>query len=97
VIRHIALLTFDDGATDAQVEAIETALSALPGRLPRMRRYEIGRDLEINSGNTSFAVVADFDNVADYLAYRDDPEHRRIIAELIAPILAARAAAQYEI
>ena len=97
MIRHIALLTFIEGTTDAQVQAVEDALSTLPARLPQLRAYVIGRDLALNEANASFAVVADFASVDDYIAYRDDPEHRRIIAELIAPILAARTGAQYEI
>jgi hypothetical protein len=97
VIRHIALLTFVEGTTDAQVQAVDDALSTLPARLPQVRAYVIGRDLGINDGNASFAVAADFANVDDYIAYRDDAEHRRIIAELITPILAARTGAQYEI
>ena len=97
MIRHVALLTFVDGATEAQVRAIEDALSTLPARLPQLRAYAIGRDLGINAGNASFAVVAEFANVDDYVAYRDDAEHRRIIAELISPILAARTGAQYDV
>jgi Stress responsive A/B Barrel Domain len=97
VIRHVALLTFVDGATEEQVRAIEDALSTLPARLPQLRAYAIGRDLGINAGNASFAVVAEFANIDDYVAYRDDPEHRRIIAELISPILAARTGAQYDV
>jgi Stress responsive A/B Barrel Domain len=97
VIRHVALLTFVDGATEEQVRAIEEALSTLPARLPQLRAYAIGRDLGINAGNASFAVVAEFANIDDYVAYRDDPEHRRIIAELISPVLAARTGAQYDV
>ena len=97
MIRHIALLTFVEGTGDAQIQAVEDALSTLPARLPQVRAYVIGRDLGVNEGNASFAVAADFATVDDYIAYRDDAEHRRIIAELIAPILAARAGAQYEI
>jgi hypothetical protein len=97
VIRHVSLLTFADDTTDEQVRAIETALATLPARLPQLRSYAIGRDLAINAGNASFGVVADFATVDDYLAYRDDPEHRRIITELIAPVLAGRTAVQYEI
>jgi Stress responsive A/B Barrel Domain len=97
VIRHVALLTFVDGATEEQVRAIEEALSTLPARLPQLRAYAIGRDLGINAGNASFAVVAEFANIDDYVAYRDDPEHRRIIAELIPPVLAARTGAQYDV
>jgi Stress responsive A/B Barrel Domain len=97
VIRHVALLTFVDTATDAQIRAIEDALAKLPARLPGLKAYFIGRDLRFNDANATFAVAADFDDVDGYVAYRDDTEHQRIFAELITPILAGRAAAQYEI
>jgi hypothetical protein len=97
VIRHIVLLTFAETATDAQVQAVEDALSTLPARLPEVRAYVIGRDLRLNDANATFAVAADFDDVDGYVVYRDDPEHRRIIAEIISPILVSRTAAQYEI
>jgi hypothetical protein len=97
VIRHIALLTFTDGTTDDRIEAIERALSTLPGVIPELQAYAIGRDLGINEGNATFAVVADCATIDDYLVYRDHPEHRRIITELIAPALAGRAGAQYEL
>ena len=97
MIRHVSLLTFVDSTTDAQVREIEAALSVLPARMPQLRAYAIGRDLALAEGNASFAVVADFDSVDDCVAYRDDPEHRRIIAEHIGPVLAQRTAVQYEI
>ena len=97
MIRHVALLTFVAGTTDEQVRAIEDALLTLPAHLPQLRSFKIGPDLGLNDGNATFAVVAEVANVDDYVAYRDDPEHRRIIAELIAPVLAARTGAQYEI
>jgi Stress responsive A/B Barrel Domain len=97
VIRHVSLLTFTPEATDAQIDAIAQALSGLPARLPKLRSYTFGRDAGINTGQASFAVVADFDTVDDYLEYRDDAEHRRILSELITPVLAARSASQYEI
>jgi hypothetical protein len=96
VIRHVVLLTFADSATDAQIQAVEDALSKLPDRLPELKAYVIGRDLLLNDANATFAVAADFEDVAGYIAYRDDAEHKRIIAELITPILASRTAAQYE-
>jgi hypothetical protein len=42
-------------------------------------------------------VVADFDNVEDYLVSRDHPVHREIIQTYVQPIMADRAAVQYEI
>jgi hypothetical protein len=96
VIRHVSVLTFADGVTESQVTAIEDALATLPGRVPSLRGYSFGRDLAVDDGNGSFAVIAEFDSIDGYRAYRDDPEHQRIIAELIRPVLAGRAAVQYE-
>ena len=93
MIRHVSLITF---AEDADLTEFEAALATLPARLP-IRNYQVGRDAGINQGNASFAVVADFDSVADYLQYRDDPEHQRILKELAGPMLVARTVVQYEI
>ena len=94
MIRHIALLTFVEGTTEEQVASIEAALARLPDRIPALRSYSFARDLGIDAGNASLAVIAEIDDEAGYLTYRDDPEHRRIIVELIRPVLAGRAAAQ---
>lgn len=96
MIRHVSLLTFAAGTTGEQVGAIEEALAALPRRLPIVA-YAYGRDLALHEANAHFAIVADFATTDDYLAYRDDREHARILAELIRPVLAARTAAQYEL
>ncbi|MDZ4826160.1 MAG: Dabb family protein [Actinomycetota bacterium] len=94
MLRHVSLLTL---SSDADFDAIEHALRALPARLPQLLDYRVGRDAGIDEGNTTFAVVADFEDAEGYLVYRDDPEHKRIAAELIRPHLQSRAAAQYEI
>jgi hypothetical protein len=40
-------------------------------------------------------VVADFDDVAGFEAYRDDPRHQAVIQEVIRPALVSRAAVQH--
>ena len=40
-------------------------------------------------------MVADFDDEAGYLTYRDHPDHQRFIAELITGKVSERAAVQY--
>lgn len=97
MIRHVALLTFAPGTSDEAIERIASALSGLPDRLPGLRHYAFGRDLGVDAGNADFAVVADLDDEAAYAEYRDDPEHRRIITELIRPVLAGRTAVQFRV
>ncbi|MFI6928009.1 Dabb family protein [Nonomuraea spiralis] len=94
MIRHIVLFTWADDATDEQKATVAAELGKLPGVIPELRAYTVGPDAGINQGNHEFAVVADFDNVDDYLVYRDHPRHQAVIAEHIKPIVAARAAVQ---
>ena len=95
MFRHVVLLTFTEDTNAKDVRAVTDALNTLPARIPAMRDYRVGTDLGLVEQNAHFAVVADFDDVAGYVTYRDDPEHQRIIAELIRPHLASRVA-QYE-
>jgi hypothetical protein len=88
----VSVITLADGSDTAE---LEEALAALPARLT-FRDYRFGCDLGLNPDNASFGVVADFDTIADYEAYRVDPEHQRIIAEMIKPMLVARTVLQYE-
>ncbi|MEV5897709.1 Dabb family protein [Nonomuraea fuscirosea] len=94
MIRHIVLFTWTEEATDEQKARVVTELRKLPGQIPQLRSYTVGADAGINQGTWDFAVVADFDNVDDYLVYRDDPGHQAVIAEHIKPIVAGRAAVQ---
>ena len=96
MIRHTVLFTWTDDATDAQRKRVADELSRLPGIIPALRAYAMGTDVGVNEGNWDFAVTADFDDLDGYLAYRDDPTHRAIIAEHIAPIIGRRAAVQFQ-
>lgn len=95
--RHIVLLTVADDAPTGRAEEIVAALRALPERIPELRRYVVGTDLGISEGNATVAVVADTEDRAGWEAYRDHPDHQRVISELIAPVLVARSAVQHEI
>jgi DNA-binding Lrp family transcriptional regulator len=96
LIRHTVLFTWKDDATDTQLKRVPEELSRLPGVVPSLRAYAMGTDIRVNEGNWDFSVTADFDDLDGYLAYRDDPTHRAIIAEHIQPIIATRAAVQFE-
>ncbi len=96
MFRHVVLLRWTPEATGAQKQALADQLAKLPGMISTIRGYHIGPDAEVNSGNADYAVVAEFDDEAGYLTYRDDPEHRRIITEYLRPILASRTAVQFE-
>ena len=97
MFRHVVLFTFKPETTPETKTAIVDALRTLPGVIPELRDFRVGLDAGVNEGNYEMAVTADCDDVDGYLVYRDNGEHQRIIAELIRPAIAQRAAVQYEI
>lgn len=94
MIRNIVLVRLKAGQDPAVVADIQDALRNLncPGTLS----YTIGDDLGLREGNWSFAIVADFTDVAAYKAYDLDAEHNRIRARL-APLTEQIARLQFEL
>lgn len=89
---HIVTFRFRPGS-DAPTVA-SAALIELAATVPQVREYRCGPDAGVSEGNADMALVAVFDSEEDFAVYRDHPEHRRIIAELIAPDLLERTAVQ---
>jgi hypothetical protein len=96
MFRHVVLFRWTEDATDEQRATLVKRLNELPGRIPEIRAYAIGADAGINPGNYDFAVAADFADRDGYVVYRDHPAHRAVVEECVRPILADRAAVQYE-
>ena len=96
MFRHVVLLTFTEGTTKAQQDAVLAGLESLPGQIPEIRSYHFGLDAGIADGNASLAVVAEFEDQAGYQAYATNAVHLKVIAETIKPVLAARSAVQFE-
>jgi hypothetical protein len=97
VFRHVVMFRWKPEASVADQDAVAAGLGELRAAISTIRAYRFGADSGINEGNFDFAVVADFDDAEGYLAYRDHPAHRALIAERISPIVAERSAVQYDV
>jgi hypothetical protein len=95
MIRHTVLFRWSPEATPEQKQLAESLIGQLPSLVPTLRAFSFGTDLGVNEGNFDFAVSAVFDDVAGYLAYRDNPDHRAMVRDHILPIAADRAAVQF--
>jgi Stress responsive A/B Barrel Domain len=95
VFRHTALFRFTDESTAEQRQAMIDALQTLPSTIPQLRAYDVSLDAGLVEGNWDASVVADFDDEDAWRSYTADAEHQRILAEVIRPILADRAATQH--
>ena len=97
MIRHVVLFTWTPETTAEQKQAVHAELATMPPAIPTIRAYKYGPDVGINPANSDYVVVADFDDAAGYVTYRDHPAHRAMVERYVSPIVAGRAAIQFEI
>lgn len=95
-LHHVGLLRFAPGTTPETVEAVIDAIRGLPGQIGGVETYDVGADVGATEDNWDLAITATFADHDAYAVYRDHPVHRQVITELIAPVLAERAAVQFE-
>lgn len=94
VFTHVVTFKWrSDSVAEAPLAA---ALQDLASRLGGVRSYLCGPDAGLTADTYDFAVVASFDDRDAFIAYRDHPEHQRILAEMILPNLESRTAVQLE-
>ena len=96
MFRHVAMFEWVEGVTPEQIAAVGEALFPLPAIIPEIRSFRFGPDAGLAEGNFDYVVTADFDDVDGFRAYRDHPDHRMVARQVIGPILAARAAVQFD-
>ena len=97
MICHVVLLDWNEACTDAAVQEVTDGLAALPGRIPQIRSYHFGPDLQVNDRNADYVLVANFENEADFRTYVDHPAHVALMKNLTGPILASFSSAQFEL
>ena len=96
-IRHCVLGAFTDEATDAQKEAMISAVLGMKSKIPEIRSISAGLDAGLASGNHGFAATVDFDSKEAYGVYASHPAHVEVISNYIKPILrpGSRTAVQF--
>lgn len=95
MFRHVVMFRWTEGLEPGHGAAVAAALDRLPDLIPEIRGYRHGPDVGLNPGTFDYALVAEFDDAAGYLAYRDHPDHQAFIAGHIAGKTADRAAVQF--
>lgn len=93
---HIVSFKWHDHTTPSDVEQITAALTALAPNLSGAHSYRCGPDVSRTPASYDYAVVGVFTDRSHFEAYRDHPEHQRILNDLILPHLANRIVVQLE-
>lgn len=93
-LTHIVTFKWrdDDPAPAGTADALRALVSGLHG----IRSYLCGSDAGLTPGAYDFAVVGSFEDGECFTAYRDHPEHQRILNDMIVPHLESRTVVQLE-
>jgi Stress responsive A/B Barrel Domain len=94
MFTHIGMLTLKDGSTDADRQSIVDGLADLVGVIDGLESVQAGFDLGLREDNASLIFLLSFDSQASWQAYQEAEEHKAIIRERIAPVLASKAFVQ---
>jgi hypothetical protein len=95
MIRHVVVFRFKEGVSSDQIDALDAALRALPGRISEIRSYTTGRDLDLTPSTSDYAVVAEFDTVDDYRTYASHRDHVTVIEKLVTPLITEATRVQF--
>lgn len=107
MIRHITIFKWREDAEPEQVAALKRALAYIPEKIPEIAGLTFGDDLGLDSGKFGrkigvetqggdFALVMDFNTLADFHTYNDHPERERLVNEYFRPIVVGRTSLQFE-
>ena len=95
MIRHIVLWRLKAEGR-ARFEEIRTALEAQQGRIPGLRRVEVGRSFAPGRRAVDFALICDFESRAALEAYQQHAAHRETRA-IVDPLVEEHWIADYEL
>lgn len=98
MILHLALFTFHEGTSDADVAELTAALRSMAEELrENLVSYDCGPNLGLTPGGADYAVAARVATPEDLAAYLDSAEHKAVYDRVLGRLLAGRSVAQLEV
>ena len=94
MVRHIVLWRLKS-ESDADFQAIRAALEGQAGRIPGLRRVEVGRCFNRGRRAVDFALVCDFESREALTAYHRHEAHLETRA-IVDPLIAEHWIADYD-
>ena len=97
MIRHVVVFTWSPDADPERRASTLQALRGLEQEVGGMTSLTVADDAGLSAGNADTVLIADFPDAEAFYRYAQDPVHLSVVAEFVRPILAARAAIQYQV
>ncbi len=100
MVKHIVFWRLKpnaEGATrEVNARRIKERIEGLRGRIPGVRRLEVGIDVERSDAAWDLALYSEFDDAAALADYQKHPEHVAVAA-FIGKVRETRAVVDYEV
>lgn len=93
MILHLAVFIWNEDVTDADVDDLTAALTAMAEGIPELLSYAAGTNLRVRPGG-DYAVAALVEDEAALTAYLDSPAHLAVYEQHLGRMIAQRSAAQ---
>jgi hypothetical protein len=97
MILHLAMFTWRDDVTAADVAQLTAQLEAMAAGIPSLRTYHCGENLRLRPSDADYAVAAMVDDEAGLAAYLDSDAHKAVYDRLLGRMIERRQAAQLDI
>ena len=94
MLRHAVLIWTTEDSTATQQDALIAGLAALPNTIEAIGTYVMGRDEGISPGAPDISLMATFDDVGAFNAYRQHADHVAAVRDLLEPICDRRVSTQ---
>ncbi|GFO68266.1 stress responsive protein [Geomonas limicola] len=95
MITHIVLFKLKERTPEA-VQAAQTRLLSMQGKVEMLRHLEVGLDLIHSERSADIALVTKFDSLEDLQAYQVHPYHANEVAAYMRSVCSQVTAADYE-
>ena len=99
MVVHIVMWRLQESALDqdkaANARLIRDKLEALRGRIPGLRRIEVGIDCSASPASADIVLVTEFDSRAALTAYQSHPEHKAVV-DYVTRVVCERRVVDYE-
>ena len=100
MVRHIVMWKLKEENREENLAEMQRRLMSLPGQVPAIRgTYQVvlaDMDRALQANGYHIALIADFADLEELVAYRDHPKHQAV-AQFVHEVMEARACLDYPV
>ena len=100
MVRHIVMWKLKEENREENLAEMQRRLMSLPGQVPAIRgTYQAvlaDMDRALQANGYHIALIADFADLEELVAYRDHPKHQAV-AQFVHEVMEARACIDYPV